>query len=305
VVSDSSPRHEGASVWAVGGLTFSDIESWETTLPLMATMTRRENPSLATTAEKLGRGYHSITPAKGVAVPSSADLIRIVTHDAERRSEWASMLAHQLPALPDLDALSRLPAVLGWLEAPSRPLPETRLPQVAMAAGYTPIVARGIQYWGASSPLETIRFAATNRLLLDFDYRRERRRVEPYSVRQAGTGNVLLAAWELAAGHIKNYKLDDMSGVTATNTAFSPRYQVEISALSHVRVYTATPRTRSLGQSDRRPRSARRGPTYVFQCPRCSKRFEHKTNDPILRAHKDKNGWNCSARRGFWIETQY
>jgi predicted nucleotidyltransferase component of viral defense system len=193
---------------------------------------------------------------KGIAVPSSADVIRIATHDAELRSEWTSMLAHQLPALPDLDALlSRLPAVLGWLEAPSRPLAETRLPQLAMAAGYAPIVARGIQYWGAGSPLETIRFAATNRLLLDFDYHGERRRVEPYSVRQAGTGNVLLAAWELTAGHIKNYKLDDMSGVTATSTAFSPRYQVEISAFSPVPAYTAAPRTRSLGPSALRPRS--------------------------------------------------
>ena len=243
---------------------------------------------------------------KGLAVPSSPDLIRIVTDDAELRSEWASMLAHQLPALPDLDALlSRLPAVLGWLEAPSSPLPETQLPQVAMAAGYAPIVAPGIQYWGAGSPLEAIRFAATNRLLLDFDYHGERRRVEPYSVRQAGTGNVLLAARELAEGHIKNYKLHDMSAVTATGTAFSPRYQVEISAFSPVRTSFTPPRAQTPGRPAQRSRPARTGPTYVFECPVCSRRFEHKTNDPKLRAHRDKNGWSCSGRRGSLVDTRY
>jgi hypothetical protein len=58
------------------------------------------------------------------------------------------------------------------------------------------------------------------------------------------------------------------------------------------------PRQRSLS-------SARRGPTYVFQCSYCGKRFEHKTNDPTLRAHKDKSGWNCSGRRGYWVDTRY
>ncbi len=256
--------------------------------------------------EEVRRLFVAKCSGKGIGVPSSADLIRIVANDPELRSEWASMLAHQLPALPDLDAvLSRLPAVLGWLDTPSRPLPETRLPQVAMGAGYAPIVAPGIRYWGAGSPLETIRFAATNRLLLEFDYHGERRRAEPYSLRQAKTGHVILSAWELAAGHIKSYRIDEMLGVTATGTAFTPRYQLENSAFSPVPVSVAAPHRRSRGQSAQRPRSTRGGPTYVFQCPVCSKRFEHKTNDPKLRAHKDKNGWNCSGRRGFWVDTRY
>jgi predicted nucleotidyltransferase component of viral defense system len=171
---------------------------------------------------------------KRIALPSAAELIRIVGSDAELRSEWASMLAHQLQALPDLDALlSRLPSILGWLEAPSRPRPEAQLPQIPMGAGQAPVLAPGIRYWGAGSPLETIRFAATNRLLLEFDYHGQRRRVEPYSVRQAGTGNVLLHAWEIDAGHIKAYKLGEMSGVRAAGATFSPRYQVEISAFSY------------------------------------------------------------------------
>lgn len=218
----------------------------------------------------------------------------------------ASMLAHQLPALPDLDAmLSRLPAVLGWLDAPSKPLPETQLPQLPIVPGLAPIVAPGIRYWGAGSPLETIRFAATNRLMLEFEYHGKHRQVEPYSVLQAGTGNVLLYAWELEAGQIKAYKLDEMFAVKAMGATFSPRYQVEISAYSPVQAFSTPPRPIIKTSRPHRFSPARHGPTYVFQCPYCGKRFQHKTNDPTLRAHQDKNGWNCPGRRGHLIDTRY
>ena len=182
------------------------------------------------------------------------------------------MLAHQLPALPDLDALlSRLPAILGWVDEPSRPLPETQLPQVRVPAGDAPVVAPGIRYWGGGSPLETIRFAATNRLLLEFSYHGRHRRVEPYSVRQAGTGNVLLYARELEAGHIKAYKLDEMSSVTTTGRTFSPRYQVEISAFSPVGTFATSTRSRgtrttSGAHRSSSSRASHRGPRYVFEC---------------------------------------
>jgi predicted nucleotidyltransferase component of viral defense system len=43
--------------------------------------------------------------SKTIAVPSNAALVTAVRADAELRSEWANMLGHQLPALPDLDGL--------------------------------------------------------------------------------------------------------------------------------------------------------------------------------------------------------
>lgn len=244
--------------------------------------------------------------SKSVRVPSSQELIRTVGSDAELRSEWANMLAHQLPALPDLDAmLSRLPAVLGWLDVPSRPLPETQLPQLPVAPGLAPIVAPGIQYWGGGSPLEAIRFAATNRLLLEFDYHGQHRVVEPYSVRHAGTGNVLLYAWEIAAGHIKAYKLDEISRVSAMSQTFSPRYQVEISRFSPVQAAMPRPQVRAARPSRRSFGSHTQGPKYVFECSYCGKRFKHRKNDPTLRSHKDKSGWNCPGRRGYLVDTRY
>jgi len=174
---------------------------------------------------------------KSVAVPSCAEFVRIVNSDSELRSEWSNMLAHQLPALPDLDGfLEKLPLLLAWIDTPSRPPAETRLPVVRLSPGETPIIAHGIRYWGANSPLEAIRFAATNRLLVEFSYHGVHRQVEPYSVRQAQTGNVLLYGWELAAGHIKAYKIDEISDARSMGAAFSPRYQVEISAFGPLNV---------------------------------------------------------------------
>jgi len=33
-----------------------------------------------------------------------------------------------------------------------------------------------------------------------------------------------------------------------------------------------------------------RGPTYVVECNYCGKKFKRKTNNTILKAHKDKTG---------------
>lgn len=138
------------------------------------------------------------------------------------------MLAHQLPALPELDALlARLPAVLTWVdrEAPVV-LPESRLVTPPIPAGATRLAAPGIRYWGSGSPLETIRFAGSNRLLLEFDYHRRHRVVEPYSVRRAvTTANVLLYGWEIGASHIKAFKVAEMINVHSTGTVFTPRYR--------------------------------------------------------------------------------
>lgn len=242
---------------------------------------------------------------KRLTAPSATALTNLVGVDQELRSEWSNMLAHQLPALPDLDAmLSRLPAVLGWLDDPVLALPERRLPQAPAKAGFAPIRAAGIQYWGRHSPLETIRFAATNRLRLAFDYHGQRRLVEPYTVRQAATGNVLLGAWELASEQLKNFKLDEMERTEATGQAFSPRYQVEISAHGPIPITPPSPGKEYSERSDR-ARLTPHVPVYVFECPICQKRFRHRSSDGKLRAHKNTYGQACSGRRGYLVSTLY
>jgi predicted DNA-binding transcriptional regulator YafY len=80
--------------------------------------------------------------------------------------------------------------------------------------------------------------------LVEFQHHGVHRQVEPYSVRRAQTGNVLLYGWELAASHIKAYKIDEISNARSTGSAFSPRYQVEISAFGPLNVSPAIERFR-------------------------------------------------------------
>jgi hypothetical protein len=141
------------------------------------------------------------------------------------------MLRHQLPALPGLPSLvDRLPGLLAWLEdlaSVPRPVLETAsdgrpLPPVA--------APRSTSYWGLGRPIETIRFAGANRLLVAFTYDGRPRLVEPYALRRPKTGNLLLYAFDLSAGHVKAFKVAEMQGLSASDTRFTPRYNVELMA---------------------------------------------------------------------------
>ena len=47
-------------------------------------------------------------PIKALPIPSSEELLVLVQQNAELRADWANMLAHQLPNLPDIDTLYQL-----------------------------------------------------------------------------------------------------------------------------------------------------------------------------------------------------
>ncbi|HEV8202311.1 MAG TPA: nucleotidyl transferase AbiEii/AbiGii toxin family protein [Candidatus Polarisedimenticolia bacterium] len=235
--------------------------------------------------------------SKGLPVPDAAKLLQIAHEDAELASEWANMLGHQLPALPHLgDLLARLPDLLAWVDAPGAVLPRTRLIPYPASPGETQIASAGIQYWGQRIPLESIRFAGANRLMIEFDYNGVHRVVEPYSLRRAGTGNVLLYAWELGSTHVKAFNTGKMENLITTNKSFSPRYQVEFSAGGGVEIPESMRRTPS-----RRGLSS--GTKYVFECLTCQKRFTRRSNSPSLGKHKAKgSSWSCPGSMGFLVE---
>jgi hypothetical protein len=106
--------------------------------------------------------------------------------------------------------------------------------------------------------------------------------------------------WELAAGHIKAYKVAEMRNVRATGTSFTPRYQMEISSSGPLNIRPASSTTRFFTM-----RSRSSGSIYVIECPYCRKRFSHKTNDASRRKHKQANGWDCPGRRGHLVDTRY
>lgn len=248
---------------------------------------------------------------KGIKPPAVSEFLTLVRESAELKAEWVNMLAHQIPQLPPVDTmLDRLPAALVYLEAAA---------VVAPALGAAPVPAglileapAGAHFWGVGVPLEVVRFAGANQLLVEFTYNGERRAVEPYSLRRAGTGNILLYGWQLASTHIKAFNTSKMHDVRATGTPFVPRYQIEFAPTGSLRVAPAASAARpagaftGLGRSASRRRSSRRtGPTYIFQCPVCQKKFYRSTNSPSLRPHKGSGGsWNCSGRRGNLVSTR-
>lgn len=240
--------------------------------------------------------------------PTATEVVNSVSEDPELRSEWSNMLAHQLPALPDLDGmLAKLGSVLSWLN----PVPLLELTEPLEAApipaGSTPLGAPGLRYWGGGLPLEKIRFAASNRLLLEFDYHSKHRVVEPYSLRQAAsTGNILLYAWESSSRQIKAFKVTEMQNVRATSTLFTPRFAVEISEGGHIEVSRPARRGELTFQRVRQSRgTSHLGPKYVFECPYCQKQFVHRTNDPSLGKHRRPDGWSdCPSRRGHLLKVR-
>jgi predicted nucleotidyltransferase component of viral defense system len=250
--------------------------------------------------------------AKSLPAPSTAQVLEVVNNEAELRSEWENMLAHQLPVLPKLDdLLGRLPDVLQWIDVPSAVIPEVRLTEAPIPAGETVVGAPGIQYWGGGAPLETIRFAGANRLLLEFTYNGRPRRVEPYSLRRAQTGNLLFYGWEEGSDHIKAFNTALMADVHATNIFFQPRYRIEFAAHGPLSALASAPPIRSPYQFPRPRRSAvsRRnlhyGPTYVYECNYCQKRFRHSKNDSTLRKHKAKDGYSdCPGRTGCLVSIE-
>ncbi len=238
--------------------------------------------------------------SKSFAPPPMSKVIADVKADEELRSEWHNMLAHQLPSLPNLDdLLERLPVVLAWLDE-SIPQPAHVHLAPITAVGPEPSARPGIQFWGTGLPVEAIRFAGSNRLLLEFEYHGKHRVVEPYSVRQAGTGNVLLHGWEIATGQIKAFKIDEMHNVRTSGQSFTPRYSIDVATVSPAPGRSAAMRTRTTA-----PRAYSGGPKYVYQCGMCGKNFNHSTQDASLRKHKDKNGWDCSGRNGYLVNTVY
>jgi predicted DNA-binding transcriptional regulator YafY len=78
-----------------------------------------------------------------------------------------------------------------------------------------------------------IRFAASNHLLVDLDYRDEQgnRRtqpIEPYSLRRTQDGNLLLCAVNVEQQQPHSYRLERIQGASILNRGFTPRFQIEL-----------------------------------------------------------------------------
>ncbi|KRT62681.1 MAG: hypothetical protein XU10_C0022G0001, partial [Chloroflexi bacterium CSP1-4] len=80
--------------------------------------------------------------------------------------------------------------------------------------------------------LETVRFAAANRLCIELGYQRRIRVIEPYSLRRGRDGYLLLHALKADTREHRSYRVDRMESVRVTTRPFRPVYAVELASLS-------------------------------------------------------------------------
>lgn len=249
---------------------------------------------------------------KGIGLPRIVDL---QPHRAELEAGWVHMLDHQLPALLPVSSFwDALPEIFAWLEGAVAP----ELPRMVFGSEDTIIRERVVALpTGAKGQtlVELIRFAATNRLLVEIDYRdkqgqRSIREIETYSLRRSKAGDVLLMAVRADNGQSRSYLVENILGVIPTQKTFTPRYPIELSPsgpqsiprLSNLGSGSsggfAAGRTAKIPKTPSRIRSSvpsfrSSGPTYVFRCPVCNKTFNRKSYDTSARPHKNKEGYDC------------
>ena len=246
---------------------------------------------------------------KGISVPRFTDL---ESHRGDLEGGWGTMLAHQLPALPPVEAFwNELPLFFQWLEGGTAPVVPAAY---AVSVGETVLREQTFRLpisGAAQSFIEIIRFAAASRLCVELDYQGSTRHIEPYSLRRTQDGNVLLHAFNADKGEHRSYRVDRIGAARITNQTFVPRYAIELSPQGPVAIAPSAIRS-SFGFSGRRVptrkiRSSIRstGPTYVYECSNCGKRFSRKRRSSRLNPHKDKHGNRCSGRTGFYVDTRY
>ncbi|MCD6046795.1 MAG: hypothetical protein K0S08_442 [Gammaproteobacteria bacterium] len=163
------------------------------------------------------------------------------------KSNWDHQLRHQLQLLPPVESFyADLEHALSWwindqpteiiLPTISNNTAEKTLPRIHFPEEPVQRRTLGIGHRvnvASNYYLNQIRYAARNRLCVEIVYNGTTRLVEPYSLRQPKTENLLLYVYELKKGHIKTesikaYKISEIMGVNLTHQVFHPRYSIEL-----------------------------------------------------------------------------
>lgn len=249
---------------------------------------------------------------KGIPVPTKGSLLR---PDAREKllAEWEDMLAHQLPVLPPFDQFwDELPRVFDWLyQVAEKPaFTGLRIGEVIEETWRPPAM---VYAWHADIPLESIRFAAANRLCVNLHYQNSWRLIEPYSLRRSKEGNLLLYAVKHESSEARSYRVDRIQCVEVSTTPFFPKFLVELTPAGPLLIGETTRHDSSMahplvtGQRTRSTEvmSSGSGPTYIFKCRTCGKQFRRKSYDATLHTHKNKQGYPCVGRFGTYVRTEY
>jgi predicted nucleotidyltransferase component of viral defense system len=229
--SDSADLNAHVTAYSIGELLAEKIRALvERCRPrdLYDVINVYRHPELVTDPRAVRDALLSKCAHAGVAVPDAATILASPFRD-ELDGEWANMLAHQLPHLPPVaEYWAAVEAVFEWLEgAPVAVLPRAETRQ-RLDRDWKP--PRSMATWDGR-PLDLIRYAGSNRLKVEIDYRAADgrwgwRRVEPYSFRMTQDGHVILFVVN-DYGELRSYRTDRIAGVRVTNDVFTPTYIVE------------------------------------------------------------------------------
>ena len=164
---------------------------------------------------------------KGVEV-FTYNSVEASPYRVELETEWANMLGHQLPVLPPFAEFWReLPNLFSWLNG--QLTPEELAPVPADIDEETEWVPPAtVSVWGAGIPIESVRFAAANRLCIEIGYGSSTRLVEPYSLRKTRSGYLLLYAVISDTGELHSYGVDRIESINITTRPFKPRFAIRI-----------------------------------------------------------------------------
>ena len=163
---------------------------------------------------------------KGIPIPNAAS---VETFQDELVGDWEAMLGHQLPALPPLASFwDAVPRFFDWLQGG---IPTVSLKRIPLEEG-DEVIRGDLHLSGlrtdAASSLEVIRFSAANRLCVDLVRGDGIHRVEPYSLRRAQNGALILYARRVDNVDHRPYPIDTIDEAIPTRESFEPRYATEL-----------------------------------------------------------------------------
>lgn len=149
--------------------------------------------------------------------------------EEELRSDWQISLPHQLSYLPIFEIVKD-----EFLSLIVKVLPPLTTPKISSYVHALPIGGRSYVsipqrfYAGAyRSPLEILKQAGRNRLMVQMTYKNEIRFVEPYSMRVSKDGSPTFFGWQEGDYHIKQFRLDRIQNIELSNKTFYPKFPVE------------------------------------------------------------------------------
>jgi predicted nucleotidyltransferase component of viral defense system len=106
---------------------------------------------------------------KGISMPTLAT-VSATEKIAELSADWQSMLGHQLPTLPPVDEfVAALDELFGWLGG-GESIELDSVPAGREQIESTWVAPATIAWWPGGAPLEKIRFAGANHLLVELRY---------------------------------------------------------------------------------------------------------------------------------------